>query len=86
LLCTYKSFSKRRTFLCGGKGMEALRSISRRVLAAPIVLSDVSTSDFSELFLGHDTEGDLQGSIWPRKGPGEIGRGQKQRREREKIP
>jgi hypothetical protein len=35
--------------------MDVLRYISRRILAAPTVLSPGSTSDFFRLFLGHDT-------------------------------
>jgi hypothetical protein len=56
LPCTYKSLSKGRVFLCKGMGVDALRCISRRILAAPIALSSVSTLNFSMLFWGHDTE------------------------------
>ena len=52
---TYQSLSKGRAFLCGGKGMEELRCISRRILAAPTVLSPVSTLNFFMLFLGDDS-------------------------------
>ena len=34
--------------------MDVLRYVSRRILAAPIILSPGSTSDFSMLFLGHN--------------------------------
>jgi hypothetical protein len=49
----YKSLSKGRASLCGGKGMDDLRCISRRILAAPTLLSPVSTLELSMLFLGH---------------------------------
>jgi hypothetical protein len=35
LRCTYKPLPKGRAFLCGGKGMDALRGISRRFWPRP---------------------------------------------------
>jgi hypothetical protein len=46
-LCTYKSLSKGRAFLREGKGIDALRYISRRILAPPMVPAPGSTSDLS---------------------------------------
>jgi hypothetical protein len=56
LIYTYRALSIGPVFLCGGKGIDALRCISRRFCSRRGgILPPGSTLNFSMLFLKHDT-------------------------------